>query len=229
MIGARRAASILVLVPACFDPVFQGTRCGEGNVCPPGLTCRSDGTCRTREQEPATPDASIDASIDASFDVSLCPASYNLNLQLPGPSRYRLIFIGQTAGIQSDDCNDDLPGATHLVVLETMAEVIAIGNLVDTTTGIAGDDVWIGGVQLRNSPDPGANWLGFDGAPLIDAWAAGEPDDDTGEGNNEQFVKVARTRNYLVDIEGTEPNGAVCECDGKPVAQNAVLAIDSNR
>lgn len=185
-------------------------------------------------EAPAAPDAAvdvedIDAAIDAAFDFALCPGNYNLNLQLPGPVRYRLISEGDDAWVHSDDCNDDLAGATHLVVLETMAEVLAIGTLVDTTAGISHNSVWIGAVQVRNSAEPRNNWLGFDGAPLIDAWATNEPNDAGGGDNVEQFVRLERARNYFVDIFGSDDNGAVCECDGKPVAPNAAAAIADNR
>jgi hypothetical protein len=171
----------------------------------------------------------IDAAIDGGFDFSTCPASYNLNLGLPGPTRYRLITAGRAAWVHSDDCNNDLQGATHLIVLEDMNQVIALGNFVNNATGIEGNDVWIGGVQERGSATPGANWLGFDGAPLIGAWATNEPNDDRGEDNEEQFVKVERNRSFFVDIRGDEDNGAVCECDGKPVAKNAADAITASR
>jgi hypothetical protein len=229
MIEVRRAAwSILVLVPACFDPGFSATRCGPGDSCPTGLTCRSDGMCRAREEASDAniePDAAVDAAID-SFAGS-CPSSYNASL--PGPTKYRLILGGSVAWAHSDDCDDDLPGATHLVVLETMVELGAVSVLVDTTDGIANNRIWIGGVQERTAVMPADNWLGFDGAPLLNGWATGEPNDDTVEDGGEQFVQLERSRRYFADIEGPNLGGALCECDGKSVAPNARAAITSNR
>jgi len=168
--------------------------------------------------------------VDSGYDYALCPPSYNV--QLPGPTRYRLIPEGHPAWQQSDACMVDLPSATHLVVLETMAEVMAVSGFVDTTpTTIANNAVWVGGVQERTASLPDFGWLGFDGAPLIPAvWATGEPNDGTNESDHsEQFVVLERTRRYLVDRGGSNGYGALCECDGKPIAPGAVAAITANR
>src|SRR5439155_25981868 len=94
----------------------------------------------------------------AGFDAEMCPESYSA--ALPGPSRYRLIATaGAPAWVQSDLCNLDLPGATHLGVFETMAEVVAVSGLVDTTSGISRGAVWIGAVQERSAITARDNWL----------------------------------------------------------------------
>lgn len=163
----------------------------------------------------------------AGFDAATCPASYRA--ALPGPSRYRLITAGAPAWVQSDLCNLDLPGATHLVVLETMPEVVAVSGLVDATGGIARNAVWIGGVQEIRALTPRDNWLGFDGQPLIDAWHTGEPNDGSIEDHREQFVQIQLGRRYFTDSAGTDSNGALCECDGKSLPSNVIDAITSNR
>jgi hypothetical protein len=183
-------------------------------------------TPAARDVQPdAEPDAAVDAPIDSFADA--CPSSYNV--ALPGPTKYRLILGGAAAWVHSDDCDDDLPGATHLVVLETMVELVSVGALLDTFTGIANDRIWIGGVQQRPAALPADNWLGFDGMPLLSGWTTGEPNDDTVEDGGEQFVRIERSRRYFSDIEGVDPAGALCECDGKSVAPNARAAITSNR
>jgi hypothetical protein len=220
----RRAAfAILALVPACFDPRFSATRCGQDDSCPTGLVCRGDGMCGAGAPPDAT--SEVDASVDAGFDAALCPASYNV--QLPGPSRYRLILEGGAAWMHSDDCDDDLPGATHLVVFESLAELVEVNALHETTDEL--EDIWIGGVQQRSARLPADEWLSFDGAPLMDGWDAGEPNDDTVEDLAEQFAEMQKGRRYFNDTEGSEPNDALCECDGKSVAPNARAAITSNR
>jgi hypothetical protein len=167
---------------------------------------------------------------DSGYDYALCPPSYNV--PLPGPTRYRLITEGLSAWQQSDACMVNLPSATHLVVLETMAEVMAVSSFVAaTSTTIAGNAIWIGGVQERTASLPDFGWLGFDGAPLIPAWAIGEPNDIGGNESehDEQFVYLDPGRHYLVDRAGNTSLGALCECDGKPIAPNAVTAITANR
>lgn len=166
---------------------------------------------------------------DSGFDYATCPASYNV--PLPGPTRYRLIPEGRAAWTHSDACNADLRGATHLVVLETMPELLSVSAFVDNVTTVTADNaVWIGGVQLRTALVPSDGWLGFDAAPLIAAWAPGEPNDGTTEtDHSEQFVYLQRDRRYLADKPGDTGAGALCECDGKPVASVAGAAILPNR
>ena len=168
---------------------------------------------------------------DASFDFASCPEGYTT--VLPGPSRYRLISTGGRAGDQSDGCNRDAPGATHLVVLDSMAEIVAVAALVDGApdNSITHNAIWVGGVQLRSATNPADQWLGFDDKPLIDQWAPNEPNDGGGNefDHGEQFVLVERGRHYLTDASGNTQSGALCECDGKPVAAMAAAAIAASR
>ena len=172
--------------------------------------------------EPDTP--------DASFDYARCPGSYNVSL--PGPSRYRLITAGHPVGEQSDACNQDLPGATHLVVIETPKELTDVEAFVrNLGPGTAGNALWIGGVQRRTAVLPSDAWLGFDGNPLIHGWGGGEPNDKGGgeSQHDEQFVKMQKDKPYFIDATGTDAIGALCECDGKAVATSAVEAFLASR
>lgn len=167
---------------------------------------------------------------DAGFDYALCPASYNV--QLSGPSHYRLISTGHPAWEQSDACNQDFAGATHLVVIETPQELADVEAFVKNLgPGTAGNALWIGGVQLKTAISPSEGWLGFDGNPLINGWAAPEPNDRGGNEieHDEQFVKTQKDKPYFIDTSGTEAIGALCECDGKPVAASATAAILASR
>jgi hypothetical protein len=169
---------------------------------------------------------------DGPFDLALCPESYNATL--PGPSRYRLISASGSASNQIDACDQDLPGATHLVILETMPEFTSVKGFVDgfADNAIAHNAVWIGGVQQRSALLPGQGWLGFDGAPLLVAWDPDthEPNDGGGlEDRGEQFVFYEHNRKGLADVPGNMNSGALCECDGKPITASAMAAIDSNR
>jgi hypothetical protein len=164
---------------------------------------------------------------DAAFDFATCPSSYNLSLV--GPSRYRLLTGGGTAAGQSDLCIADAPGATHLVVFDSLTELNAVGALVDGTN-LAGNAVWIGAVQQRAATRPDERWLGFDDVPLVDQWYDNEPNDGRGnEGHREQFVQIIRNRHYFTDAANSSGAGALCECDGKPVGPMALAAIADNR
>lgn len=181
--------------------------------------------------EDNAPDAAPNAAPDASF-AHTCPENYNLSLPgFSGSSRYRLIIDGHPAWTQSDTCASDAPGATHLVVLETQNELNAVAALVNAPPlGIAGNSVWVGGVQQRTAALPGDNWLRFDDAPLTSGWSGAEPNDkDNGEVDHaEQFIKIEKDKPYLQDTAGTGNYGALCECDGKPIGPNATAAILSN-
>jgi hypothetical protein len=194
-------------------------------VCSAARICTDSG---------GTPDAS------PAFE---CPASYDLALpRLSGPSRYRLITTGAQAWQQSDTCAQDLPGATHLVVLETSAELASVQALVDhPPAAIVSTGVWVGGVQLSIATRPGDGWLSFDRRPLIAGhWFMGTgenglPDAEPNDGGNstdkelEQFVTIEFDRSGLQDSDGRNNKGALCECDGKPIAAPAAGAVDGYR
>jgi hypothetical protein len=173
---------------------------------------------------------------DAAFDFAACPGTYNTALPglpaQPAPSRYRLIVNGGPAANQSDLCNDDMSGATHLVVLDSMEELVAVAALVDAAANnaITHNSVWVGGVQSNMAKAPSDAWLGFDDQPLIPRWAQGEPNDGGGtEDHMEQFVLVLRGKPYLTDATRNTSSGALCECDGRAVGPMAAEAIAANR
>jgi hypothetical protein len=171
------------------------------------------------------------SSPDASFVTTQCPASYDLQFpQLASSSRYRLVINGDPAWKQSDTCAGDLMGATHLVVLETQDELNAVATLVNAPPlGINANAVWVGGVQPLSAMQPRDGWLGFNGEALFNGWGGGEPNDKGGgEDHAEQFVRIEKGKPYFQDSAGSVISGALCECDGKPIAANAADAIKEN-
>lgn len=176
------------------------------------------------------PDAVPEVDAVASFDYARCPGSYTA--ALPGPTRYRVLIDGHRAWEQSDACNADLPGATHLVILETAAELHAVEDFLETASaGIARNSLWIGGVQRSTATRPDDAWLGFDGAPLPALWANNEPQDGGGTENDhrEQFAMLEGKHDGLSDLDGNTNSGALCECDGKPLAAEVIGLIEANR
>jgi len=171
------------------------------------------------------------AAPDAGFDDASCPVSYSVTA-IPGPSRYRLIVNGGRAWEQSDACNQDLQGATHLVVIDSPPELTAVKAFVQNPgAGLAGNALWIGGVQPITATTPSDGWIGFDGKPLINGWGGGEPNDRGNDESNheEQFVKMQPDKAYFIDTAGTDILSALCECDGKPIAPTAASMVDSYR
>jgi hypothetical protein len=171
------------------------------------------------EAAPA-PDAGLDAA-------ARCPVSYDV--ALPGPSRYRLIASGGPAWVQSDACAADLPGATHLVVLDSPDELGRVISLVAAATTTV-NAIWVGAVQQATATQPGVGWLWFDDKAVTGGWSGVEPNDRDGrESREEQFVRIEKTKLYLQDSGGNSTSGALCECDGKSIAPAAADAITASR
>lgn len=173
--------------------------------------------------EPDAPAAVIDT-----FSVDACPADYSII----GPtSRYRLINQNTKAWLHSDDCNDDLPGATHLVAIDDPAERGLIESAINGVDGLQNNRVWVGGVQAPSLATVSTGWLLVSGEPLaIALWGGGEPNDGGAiEDNGENFAGLERNRVGLVDFPTLDDQTAICECDGKPLAEAAKAAIDANR
>lgn len=176
-------------------------------------------------------DAPPDASPDAAFHRDQCPSTYDVRPDAEA-SAYRLILTPRDVGAQAADCAGDLPGATHLVTIDRESEaslvVMAIEALPPNT--LASERAWIGAVQPPAQDGPEAGWIGPDGEPLDPGmWATGEPQDgaDGVESGEEQFGVFERSLRYLVDVPGSHVYGAVCECDGRPVATTFAAALEA--
>ncbi|MEO7729635.1 MAG: hypothetical protein ABIY55_01580 [Kofleriaceae bacterium] len=109
------AACLGVLVPACFQPVYEGTACGPNNACPAGLICRLDqnvcGQPTSVGLDAAVVDGSIGSTVvDASSDAS----------------------VDATARPDAQACFGTLPRICF-TALPTAAVQIAAGTVIDTT------------------------------------------------------------------------------------------------
>jgi hypothetical protein len=178
----------------------------------------------------ATP---ADESIADAFDPSVCGPQYALEM---GRSRYRIDAAFLSAWLASDTCAAELPGATHLVVFDTIAERDFIQVSINATPP-GTSNFWIGGVQKLEATTIAGDWLALTGGPLIaNAWSAFEPTDDDGappydtEVHAEQFIRLDRNGVGLTDAPGkTLFNGFVCECDGRPIDPIAAAAIVASK
>jgi hypothetical protein len=188
------------------------------------------GGCSFRAQSGAPGAAEVDAAagvVDAPrpFDpVTDCPGAYGTMLP-SSTSRYRVITTLATFWPHDATCNDDVPGATHAVVLETMQELVELDAVLDATQTL--DRYYVGGIQDPQATVRTAGWISFDGEPLLQtAWYAPEfePDDgglDLIEDHGQQLVILDRLLQYLHDAAGVTAYGIVCECDGRRVAEKA--------
>jgi hypothetical protein len=217
-----RSCALVLLLPACFRTRYLQDDAAVG---------QDDAAV---DLDDAAVDLDAASGLDA-FSYAQCPASYDV--ALPGPSRYRLLTVAARGWEHSDTCAQDLSGATHLVILETSAEVASIQALVDHPPAtIAANGVWVGGVQLKTATVPDESWLGFDGRPLInDSWydISGDHEPNDSNANEadhlEQFVSIVAGKSGLNDSDGSNARGALCECDGHPVAVSAAAAVAGYR
>jgi Lectin C-type domain len=212
---------VLVLVWGCgFSPL--ATMGAEDDQQPPPLddaSSQHDGSIVMDARADAQ--VFLDAPV-AEFDPALCPAGYAVNNVTVEPSsRYRLIAAGRTLKVHDADCDDDHPGWTHLVTLESNTEGQQIRDHMTNKT------FYVGAVQLRNQAQTNASWFLVTGDPMPATWQTGQPNDNGGSENNEQNFAAADSANdgRLNDVSGSYSYYAVCECDGKPVPAEMANAI----
>lgn len=166
---------------------------------------------------------------DAAIDVAgpVCPTSYSLVLE-GSASRYRVIAQDESARVHHLDCmNDSTDMTTHLVVLDTSEELLAVQSSLETS-GM--DTWWVGVVQPREQGSPGEGWVWLTGEPVAaSSWDGGEPNDGDGtENNQENFSRIAPGRTGMADTATGNSFGALCECDGRPVDATVNEIFDSN-
>jgi hypothetical protein len=142
----RVAACLGVLVPACFQPVYDRPACGPNQECPPGLTCRVDNICE--------PDTMIDAAV-ARTDAAV--VDVRLDAALPPDAQ---ACFGTFVRV----CFSTAPSAAVLV--DSML-VIDTNNalLCDQTNDQASQYCVIAGTSITIAP--GATLRAFGAKPLL--------------------------------------------------------------
>jgi hypothetical protein len=246
-----RIASVLVLASACrITAPFEcelDEQCRAGGV---------QGTCHF-EKYCAFPDAECasgqryadnagddlagtciggsppidDAGVDAPpFDVAMCPASYTEDLG-NARSKYRLITTQANIWTHAAACAADLPGATHLVVIDDAAERDALRETLPVFPIIPPHVAYVGVVQDPAATSAKAGWIHFDGRAVAPGlWATNEPNNN-GEPETTSRANVADLNNAsdgMQDNVGTAPSAAFCECDGVPVHPMAQAFLDGD-
>jgi hypothetical protein len=244
-----RVAIVLALVSACriqaaFECDFD-EQCRDGDTlgtcqlekfCSfPDDGCASgqrfadnagDGLAGTCIGEAPIPD---DSGIDAApFDISLCPKSYNRELGPDVASKYRLITSRANVWAQAAACKADLPGATHLVVIGNTAEMDALRADLPLFPPLT---AFVGVVQDPAAQGAAGGWIHFDGRAVSGLWTGPEPD-------NQQMPEASFHANVAIlstglgtgleDTQGTQTQGAFCECDGNPVHPMAQAFLDGD-
>lgn len=178
------------------------------------------------EQSDAPVDVAIDAVPDArAFDPALdCPTSYDVTIG-ESTTRYRIITTEANFATQYAACNADLADATHLASPETQTELVAIRTHLGGTFAPS-RKYYLGIVQPPNQAAVDVGWLVYSGGPVPpNQWENGEPEDAGGGENNAQNVSSLWVDSGLTDSGGALAYGALCECDGIPIAPAALAAI----
>ncbi len=178
--------------------------------------------------DPVPSDARSDGSSDAASTVDApadggpnCPNSYALGLP-SSMSRYRHEPSTTTWDAAESACAADLPGGTHLIVLDDDGERAEL--LAELMQHGIGASVWIG---LTDRRDEGIyRWVTAQevGSPPLSTppWGAGQPDDQNG---TQDCVRIqgesSGSPGYFDDGECSSSFQYVCECDGyTPVTGN---------
>jgi hypothetical protein len=144
-------------------------------------------------------DAPADATADSTMTVE-CPATY--------VGGYRSIVTTSTWLGAELACEADLPGATHLVVLDDDGERARIALAIQTV-----GDAWVGIVRDPGGSAPWPWRVVTGGAASYAPWEGTEPNNMSGD----QYVGVIRqSSGYLYDYGPTNLVYAICECDMRP-------------
>jgi hypothetical protein len=233
LVGCRATdAFICASDPQCRHGTTPG-RCESSGFCsfPDGMCASGSryddnadpmyaGKC-VGDQEPP-----IDAMIDTPppFDLTKCPPSYVQINSMRTTSRYDLVTAQGTYAQHASNCNNDLPGATHLVMPETAQELTELSQWIDPMSN-TGALFWVGVVQAPNAFAPDNGWILLDDTQLaVEVWRSGEPNDaDVTENGQEQFAYLDKssTNRRMTDTPGSDGHGGVCECDGKAIGPMA--------
>ena len=194
----------LWLVMACDFPTRSASYACETTAdCRIGRTCE-DGYCVRSEVDAGTADMADSApSIDMAFMdanaalVAQClAAGYTFEASPNG--YYRAVTNDASWGNAQAACAADVPGASHLIVLSTTAEVA----YMQTELGWIGlSDRLVEGQFVTVTGETG------DQRP----WASGQPNNASGTEDCAQM----RSDLVLYDDQCSNAHRYVCECDGR--------------
>ena len=171
-------------------------------------------------------DAPTDAAIDAPPVAVLCPPSFTVTIAA-STSKYRISSTNAVFTSHNNGCNGEVPGATHLAVFDTTAELDQISALLASSPQPTSGRFYVGAVQMSNQTATSTGWLQFTGGAVpATLWTPGQPDDNSDpEANHEQQLAAVDSGARMNDVSGTVGYGAVCECDGKAIDPTAAAFI----
>lgn len=157
-------------------------------------------------------DAAVDARVDAAVDAAVdarppCPGTYDV--QFNG-SRYRFGVIAVVWSVAAADCNDDLPGRTHLATFEVAADMD--GAIAAVNPGNSAEPL-VGAECTVNDCSPMNQWRWVTGSAVAATlWQSGQPNNGTTEkaGAAIRDMGMWQLQNVTTSLT-TLP--FICECD----------------
>jgi hypothetical protein len=194
-----RLLPMALLLPACaFDPSGVASD-GAPTSGDARLDAAAPDDGPASDAEPVPPDGAPvppDAAVD-------CPTGY---VTQPGIGTYRFDGGNVSWTVARDDCADDLPGVTQLVVIGDDAENAHVEIISENR------DIWIG---LTDADDEGT-WVDVLGAPKgYENWAFLEPNNG-GIGGNEDCAELLDGSGSWNDRGCGDNRRYVCECTLAP-------------
>lgn len=201
-----RFALLVTLLGGCGFPLPSDafacqttTDCDGDRVCDQGFCVVSSD--RSTDGGGVVEDGpTIDAPPDADPFETIKPmctaAGYSL---VAGPDGYYRTVTNNKSWVDAEtDCQNDVPGATHLIVLSTAAEA----TYMKTQLG------WVG-LTDRAAEGTFVNVTGEPNDPTL--FSSGQP--DNGNGSNEDCAQMKS--DGLDDDQCGNGHRYVCECDGR--------------
>lgn len=154
------------------------------------------------------PDGAVDAP-RPDGEPAGCPADYDTILQVTA-SRYRIVLDHLKWVDAADDCANDAPGLTHLIVLSNAAEHAALRTEPPT---FLTEDAFIGATDILTKTND-YRWVTDEvtnyAVPIsAGGWEPGQPD------NTGQCAELRVLSGSLHDEGCATLTNYICECDGR--------------
>lgn len=180
---------------------------------------------------PLPPDlmSTLDApAVDAGWSADTCPKDY-ISIGTSA-TRYSLHTTAMNVRAHHELCTQE---GTHLAVLDSPAEALALRQFIDGISGLPSSDefgvfVWIGAAQRANESLPTSGWINATGGTFdASLWNFAEPNDlAVVENGQEDVAALWQLHDFVADVDEDGDHAGLCECDGTPITQDYANLVD---
>lgn len=157
---------------------------------------------------------------DADESPRTCPKDY-ISIGTSA-TQYSLHATAMSLRAHHDLCTQE---GTHLAVLDSSAEALALRQYIDGINGLPSGEfgvfVWIGAAQRANESLPTSGWINATGGTFdASLWNFAEPNDLAGvENGQEDVAALWQQHDFVADVDEDGDHAGLCECDGTPITQ----------